>query len=516
MAILFLEYINLISEDYTPNFGSNKSLILFLPDFILYMGIIWLIIIFGFNYKKLDSKNLLYFLNKINHKIIIFVIVILLLEIFFILKNTNVSSIYCTVLFSNTFTITLYTQFLKLIVLLVTSILYSYIFSILNNIYYINAVELPLLLHINITLATTLISCNQYIILLLVLEGFSLILYILTTIDRSQGGILAAVKYFSFGTLGSILMFWGVVHLYLLFPSLSFSTINFLSSYSNEYYMTDLNNSIKFSSTLIICGLLIKLGAAPVHQWVADVYAGSHIYITAYFSTVVKLVIYIILYKSIRIFNEIEIINIFIIFSLVIGSFMTLRQLEIKRFLAYSSITHVGFLLMGDIISSHLYILVYVYSSLLFFSVLLTFTNNKKELIYFSDLSILKINGYWAPLMLTISLFSMAGLPPFSGFFGKFMIWENLIEDIYLFNDYNTYLLLILSLLLSILVIFYYIRILIYIFVNDDKKTIAKIIITQVNFFSIYQQQLILAILLTFWFLFQSYIISGILLISYL
>jgi NADH:ubiquinone oxidoreductase subunit 2 (subunit N) len=108
--------------------------------------------------------------------------------------------------------------------------------------------------------------------------------------------------------------------------------------------------------------------------------------------------------------------------SILVGSILTLRQLEIKKFLAYSSITHVGFMLIGDLQSSLLYVLVYVASTLLMFSILLSAKSKGFDLNYLSDFRHLKISHPLQLLYLIIALASMAGLPPFAGFYGKFLI----------------------------------------------------------------------------------------------
>ena len=248
---------------------------------------------------------------------------------------------------------------------------------------------MPLLLQISASLSLTIASCVNFAILLLALEGFSLLLYVVTTIDRSHGGVVAAVKYFTFGTLGSIFLLWGVVHLYTLAPSLAYNTTRLLYDYNN-LITNEMSNSLEFCSTVILIGLLIKLGAAPLHQWVPDVYSGAPLLITALFATIVKLLIFSVFLRVGYIMNNGLVVDLFAICSLLVGSFITLQQVEIKRFLAYSSITHVGFLLIGDLSASFIYLLTYLCSTLLFFSVLLTVKNYNHELVYLTDLRVLK------------------------------------------------------------------------------------------------------------------------------
>ncbi len=489
MAFKIQNYYSIIIEN-NHNIGSG-SLFLFYSDIILYIGIVLSLIIFGVTFKRHTVREHQYIMISCCKAIIMVCIIILTLQLVLV-NNFHLES-----LLTNSYYTSIFTHTNKIILLIISYFIFTYLPKLLISKHYLNAAELPLLLYISIVLANTIISSNQYAIILLALEGFSLTLYILTTIDRSQGGIIASAKYFSFGTLGSVLLFWGVVHIYSFIPTLALENLkNLFFSAQNS----SIDSSLEFAGSIILIGLLIKLGAAPIHQWVADVYAGSHLIVTTYFATAVKYIIFILLATLALHFNNNNIAIIFAILSLIVGTLMTIRQTEIKRFLAYSSITHVGFLLIGDIVSSYLYILTYICSSLLFFSVLLSSQSNNKEFIYFSDISVIKNTGFWSPLLLTISLISMAGLPPFAGFYGKFLVWGSLIEDIFLFNDNSSYLILLTSVILSLITIYYYIRVLIYVFVNDEYSSSYNYVsLNDSNIFSIYQQQGVLLLIITFW-----------------
>lgn len=145
-------------------------------------------------------------------------------------------------------------------------------------------------------------------------------------------------------------------------------------------------------------------------------------YITAFFAIFVKFVLFIVFIRVAAHFNCDALVNQFIIFSLVVGCFMSVNQTEVKRLLAYSSIVHVAFLFMGDISSSLVYLLTYAISSLVIFSVLLTMQLGGKEIIYLNDLKFLRGSGYFNVGCLTVALASSAGLPPFAGFYGKFLV----------------------------------------------------------------------------------------------
>jgi len=502
MNSLYQHYLLIGLDQYALNFGQQYSLntlILILPETILLLGLIVLVFNLGTGSNSITKEALLNSTRNASY-CVLYVVFITLVCQFGNVFRLNLGAVSTTnyQIFQSTYSINFYTQGLKMLILLILFILYQYLQTALLSKHTINAGELPLLLHITVFLTFIIISCEHYAILLLALEGFSLTLYILTTIDRSYWGIVAAVKYFTFGTLGSILLFWGVAHYYALFPNLLYKSLTIASEYAVLNNWVSIESSYNFASTSILLGLLIKLGAAPIHQWVPDVYSGSLLLITALFATLVKVIIFSLFCFFAAAAQTTTLIVVFGVCSLIVGGFSTLRQTEIKRFLAYSSISHVGFLLIGDLASSYVYLLTYLCSSLLFFSVLLSVRLNNNELIYLADLRLIKKSGLWNTFLLVISLASMAGLPPFSGFFGKFLVWTSLVEDIYLYNNYDSYLFLITSIALTLITIFYYTRLIVYIYVSNDNEPVANVGIGRHN-----AVQTGLGILVTFWLFFQ-------------
>ena len=155
------------------------------------------------------------------------------------------------------------TQFIKILLLLLTGALYAFFPVTVGGAF--RTLELPLLMQITLALCITMISAANFALILLALEGFSLTLYIMTALGRTYGGITASVKYFAFGTLGSIFLFWGVVHIYAIVPSLSTEVVSLLFNAAHSEKVI-LNNSLDFATTAIAFGFMIKLGAAPTHQ----------------------------------------------------------------------------------------------------------------------------------------------------------------------------------------------------------------------------------------------------------
>lgn len=144
--------------------------------------------------------------------------------------------------------------------------------------------------------------------------------------------------------------------------------------------------------------------------------------ITAFYSTFVKFVLFLLFIQFAINFASASDIEYAALLSMIVGCFVTLRQTDIKRFLAWGSITHTGYLLAGDATASYTYMVTYALASITFFSVILLARFNLKELAYLSDLQFLgkKLNAQ--RLVLLVALSSMAGLPPFAGFYGKLFV----------------------------------------------------------------------------------------------
>lgn len=171
-------------------------------------------------------------------------------------------------------------------------------------------------------------------------------------------------------------------------------------------------------------GLLVKLGASPSHQWIPDVYSGVPIFVTSFYATFIKLVLYSLFLKFAYQFSSLIEFEYAAILSLIIGCFGAVRQFEVKRFLAYSSITHIGFLLAGgDINALLMYIFTYVLASLAFFIVVISISLNGSEITYLTDFRfITALPSQLDRLLLLFALSSIAGLPPFAGFYGKMIV----------------------------------------------------------------------------------------------
>lgn len=369
----------------------------------------------------------------------------------------------------------------------------------------ITAFEYSILILLAVLGMLLLVSSYDFLALYLAIELQSLALYVLATFKRnSEFSTEAGLKYFILGALSSGVLLFGISLIYGLTGSTNFETINHiligLGLNSNEN-LVGLSIGILF----IAVALLFKVAAAPFHMWAPDVYEGSPTIVTAFFAIVPKigilgLFITIFLETFYGLINQWEHIIIFsAICSMTIGAIGAITQKKIKRLLAYSAIGHIGYMLIGiasatpeGVQSLLLYILVYIIMSINIFSVVLSLydSNNLIKIKYISELAGLsKVNGILA-ITLSITVLSMAGIPPLAGFASKFYIFLAAIES-------SMYVLAIIGVLTSVIAAVYYIRLIKIMYFENPEIT--------VNYKTIdFQKSIILALSLFFILFFMA------------
>jgi NADH-quinone oxidoreductase subunit N len=345
--------------------------------------------------------------------------------------------------------------------------------------------EINILILISLLGLMLIVSSFNFITLYLAIELQSLSFYILTALKRkSPLSIEAALKYFILGSIASSFILLGISIIYGVFGTLNFGNIYLILS--NIFYFENINLIIGFINgfLFILCGIFFKIGSAPFHFWLPDVYEGAPNNITAFFAIVPKiayigLLIRFIFDVFIDISSFFEIIfYICAILSMLIGSLSALQQKKIKRLLAYSSISHVGFILIGftsnlfeNIPSILLYIIIYIIMSINLWTTYLSLNINHKPIKYLTDLSnIFNFNKLLA-FIIILNIFSMSGIPPLAGFFSKLFLFISAIKAKY-------FGLVFFSILVSILSSFYYLRIIKIIFFENIFK---KLFINKIN-----------------------------------
>jgi len=322
-----------------------------------------------------------------------------------------------------------------------------------------------------------LISAGHFISIYLLIEMQALCFYILVCFKRkSVFSVEASIKYFVFGAIVSGILLFGISLLYGALGTLNLNHINsLLFSFPFEEKFFNLNITVIVGLSLICIALLFKLGIVPFHFWVPDVYEGAPISTTIILSYLPKIVFFNLFLKLFYTFGEAFqlILPLFLITGLLsasVGAFIALRQVRIKRFLIYSSISQMGFPIIvlsstnsEALFSLYFFVILYTINSILmwtFYIFLLDFSKKTNKFsidfvrnpLHLSDFSnLFKIDKRWS-LLFVFALFSSAGLPPFTGFLSKFFI----ILQLAINHDYISAIVL---LFIASISTFYYVRI---------------------------------------------------------
>lgn len=318
------------------------------------------------------------------------------------------------------------------------------------------------------------ILCFSFDILLLYLaiELQSLAFYLLATFQwNSDYSIEAGLKYFVLGSFSSCLLLFGFSLIYLVLGSTSFEVIKNLL---DEPFCF---NIILVAIMFISAALLFKIGAAPFHMWLCDVYEGSLTSVTLFFAIVPKLVLfYLFLKVFFVVFLSQQIFwgNLFLIsgfLSVFIASIGALFQKKLKRLVAFSAISHSGFMLLAisccsleSIKAFSFYIIIYIIMSFALFSTIILSISNSQFLKYLINWSFFSKRNYVIAISFSLILFSLAGIPPLSGFYSKLLVFISLLNE-------SKYVITVLIALLSSVACFYYIRLIkIFFFVGNLKN----------------------------------------------
>jgi NADH-quinone oxidoreductase subunit N len=294
-------------------------------------------------------------------------------------------------------------------------------------------------------------------------------LYVLASFNRDQlKSSESGLKYFVLSALSSGLLLYGCSLIYGFSGSTNFIIIGDAMN-SNHYGLT-------FGIVFILVGLAFKISAVPFHMWAPDVYEGSPTSVTLFFAIAPKvaaLTVFIrFLYVPfINMIDQWQVILIFLsIASMIFGAVAAIGQKNLKRLVAYSSISHIGYALAGlsvgtneGIQSSIVYISIYLVMNLGLFSCLLMMKRNDQYFETIDDLSGLSKNHPILSLSLLVILFSLAGIPPLAGFFAKCYVFKSVIEQ-------SMYFLAIVGLLATVIAAFYYLRIIKVIYFDGEKE----------------------------------------------
>ena len=283
-----------------------------------------------------------------------------------------------------------------------------------------------------------MISANSLLIMYLGLETLALSLYALVAIDRNNATPAeSAMKYFVLGAIASGALLYGISWVYGVTGSLMFDEIA-----AAVVADPSLNNlPLWFGLAFLVVGIAFKFGAVPFHMWLPDVYEGARTPVTLYIATAPKLAA---LAFSIRILVDglgglhdtwDDMIMVVAVLSLLVGNVIAIAQTNIKRMLGYSTIAHVGFILLGIFVgtekgysSALFYTLTYIVAAAGAFGIVILLSRRGFEADNLGDFKGLNARSPWFALMMMFLMFSMAGVPPFIGFFGKLNVIDAVLS----------------------------------------------------------------------------------------
>ncbi len=325
----------------------------------------------------------------------------------------------------------------------------------------ISRFEFPVLMLLSTVGMMVMASANNLMTLYMGLELQSLAIYVLAAFARDElRSSEAGLKYFVLSALASGLLLYGISLTYGFSGSMDFAHI--------AQAVTDpagVSTGLIVGIAFIIAGLAFKLSAVPFHMWTPDVYEGAPTSVTAFMSTAPKVAPFVVLLRVMfGPFGHVAIqwqpiIVLVAIASMLLGSFAAIAQTNIKRLMAYSSIGHMGYALIGLAAGTEtgvrgvlVYLLTYVVMSAGVFACIIAMRRRGLAAEKISDLGGLAKNDLTLASLMAIFMLSMAGVPPMAGFFGKFFVFEAAVNA-------GMWTLAIIGVLTSVVALFYYLRV---------------------------------------------------------
>ncbi len=320
-----------------------------------------------------------------------------------------------------------------------------------------------------------MVSGSDLISIYLGLELMSVCLYVLAGINRPDNrSVEASVKYFVLGSFSSAILIYGISLLYGLTGSTNLQSIAAFLSASEMS-----NPALMLSMFLLIVGFGFKVAAVPFHMWTPDVYEGSPTSVTAFMSVGPKAAAFGVI---LRVFMETfganqpawsSVLVVLSIATMAIGNLVAVAQTNIKRMLAYSSIAHAGYVLIGVVVGSAegisgvmFYLFVYAFMNLGAFGMVILLQRGGMGGERIEDFTGLAKKNRIAALLMLIFMFSLTGVPPLAGFWAKFYIFKAAIEAGYAW-------LAVVGVLLSAVSAFYYLRIVMVMYMKEPEGDFA-------------------------------------------
>lgn len=361
-----------------------------------------------------------------------------------------------------------YAGFVKILILVGTAatLLLAKPFMEMHN---LNRFEFPAVILLATTGMLMMVSANDFLSLYMGLELQSLSLYVLAAFSRDRARATeAGLKYFVLGALSSGILLYGISLVYGFSGHIGFEAIT--RAVGGEAPI-----GLVVGLVFILAGLAFKISAVPFHMWAPDVYEGAPTPVTAFFAAAPKVAAFALLMRVL--FDAFpglthewrQIVIVMSVLSMFIGAFVALMQTNLKRLMAYSSIGHVGFALLGVAAGTEagvegvlLYLAIYLTMSLGAFAVILNLRHSDGVTEEIADLAGLMKTRPALAISMMILMFSMAGIPPIAGFFGKLFVFMAAV-------DAGLYSLAVIGVVTSVVSAVYYLRIVKVMFMDEPK-----------------------------------------------
>ncbi|NIV43233.1 MAG: NADH-quinone oxidoreductase subunit NuoN [Candidatus Dadabacteria bacterium] len=314
-------------------------------------------------------------------------------------------------------------------------------------------------------------SAREFMSLFLSFEIMSISVYVLTALNRnSLKSTEAGIKYLILGGFSSAILLFGIALVYGATGSIVFTDIADAFDYGNPMLIVGVG--------LIFIGFIFKIGAFPLHQWVPDIYEGAPVTVTGFMSVGVKAAAFAVLLRAfLEAFptfeaNWLMALWVVAVFTMTIGNVSALLQNNLKRLLAFSSIAHAGYAIIGiasmignreyAFASVNYYLLAYMFMNLGAFGILAYLSKKESECETFDQIA-----GLWdkkpaIATALTIFMVSLAGIPPFLGFFAKYKIFLSAIEADLIW-------LAVIGIINSVISAYYYLKVIVYMYMKENK-----------------------------------------------
>lgn len=335
--------------------------------------------------------------------------------------------------------------------------------------------EYPILILLSTLGMMVMISANELISLYLGLELQSLALYVVAAIHRDNvKSSEAGLKYFVLGALSSGMLLYGMSLVYGFTGSVSFQAI--AASVKEGH-----GAGVTFGLVFILAGLAFKISAVPFHMWTPDVYEGAPTPVTAFFATAPKMAATAILVRLlVDAFPNVtrewqQIVTFMAIASMALGAFAAITQTNIKRLMAYSSIGNMGYALVGlasgtiqGVEGVAIFMAIYLAMTLGAFAVILSMKTENGRVEAIEDLSGLARSHPYMAAMLMLILFSLIGIPPLAGFFGKFYVFAAAMKA-------NLLALAIIGILTSVVSAYYYLRVVKVMYLDEPRAAFLPV-----------------------------------------